>query len=459
MAGDNLPAELEQALHGPHNSNGALSTATRQGLFNLKADRPLSSRQDYDAFNVRYTASGGTVTRAPEAYELATDGTQSGSRSVLESARLGVYRAGVENEAALGVWIPDRPTGDGEIRIGYLDDRLPQDGLYHRITSDDWQAVATNRNAGTVQVSRSAGHWDQGTVTEHEDSEGNLVGKSYGLVEDSPAVGARDWDPAWGYIYGVTIGWYGPLSSLFWVDAITNDVGEWRQSRQPLVLYRPLYEPSFTVPNRPLHLSVDNGTTAEQVRAQVAGRQFSIQGNVDPSPEPVWQDAIGQELPMDGTGFGANDWYPVAVFRRKDGNEGVASGLEEIEVAAPNESLAVHARLVDPQYLTNVSYTGPDDVSATQTSLEFDIQEDTTTRVTVDEWTDTNDGDKVKVQGIGFRGDHIGTGAKNEATTGNLSGDLAFPIVRQIPTVVFARTRSGTSDTCDVIGKFIEVGS
>jgi len=459
MGGDNLPDEIQQALRGPHNSNAALAVAPRQGTFNLKADRPLSSRQDVDAYNVRYTENGGAVSRTPSAYEVAADGTQAGSRAVQESARLGVYRAGVENEAALGVWIPERPTGDGEIRIGYLDDRQPQDGMYHRITSDDWQAVATNRNAGTVRVSRSAGHWDHGTVTEHKNSEGELVGRSYGLLEDSPAVGARDWDPAWGYVYGVTIGWYGPLSSLFWVDAITNSLGEWRQSRQPLVLYRPLYQPAFEVPNRPLHLSVDNGTTAEQVRAQVAGRQFSTQGDVDPSPEPVWQEAVGMELPMDGTGFGAKDWYVVGVVRRKAGNEGVAAGLEELEVAGPNESLALHARIMEPQYLSNVSWSGPDEVSAGQTSLEFDIEPDTASRVTVDEWTDTEDEDKTKIQGIGYRGDHVGTGAKNTAVAGDLTGGLAFPIVRDTPTVFFARTRSGTSDDMDVIGKFTEVGS
>jgi len=41
--------------------------------------------------------------------------------------------------------------------------------------------------------------------------------------------------------------------------------------------------------------------------------------------------------------------------------------------------------------------------------------------------------------------------------SGDLSGSLGFPVVRDYPTVLFARTRSGTNDTVDVIAKLSEV--
>jgi len=267
------------------------------------------------------------------------------------------------------------------------------------------------------------------------------------------------WDPGNGYVFGLTLGWYGPLSTMAWVDVVTSNVGDWQQRRVPLFLYRPIGAEAWDTPNRPLHVSVDNGTTAEQVQVRVGGRQFSVQGDVTPDPDPTWQEATGQSLPMDGTGYGANDWYPVALVKRKAGNPGAAVGLEEIGVSAPNESLALMARTIDPQYITGASYEGPDDVAATATALEFDIQTDTSTRVAVDEWTDPNDGSKTKVQGYGWRGDHVGTGAKNESATGDLSGNLRFPFVRNYPTVFFARTRSGTNDTVDVIAKLQEVGA
>lgn len=459
MPGDNLPQQIEYARRGPHSSNRAIQTANRQGLFNLKGDRVLSTRQDFDPANVWNEVNGGTITQEAELYTLETDDTQTNSQASLESARLGVYRSGVENEVGCGVYVDERPTGDGEVRIGYgINDE--DDGIYHVIQSDDWQVTFERIGGEDVDVSREAGEWVRGNVTDKTDSNGDLQGRVYGL---DPLTGSRDsrfeWVPGTGYVYGLTVGWYGPLSTMAWVDGIANVQGEWAQRRVPLFLYRPINDPAFTIPNRPIHVSVDNGSTAETVKARVGGRQYTVQGQVAPTPERTFASVEDQSIPMDGTGVGPKDWYPVCLVKRKPGFSGAAIGIREFEVSAPTESLAIHSRVIDPTYISGEAYEGPDDVSATQTALEFDMAADTPTRVDVETWTDSNDGDKVKPQGIAYAGDHVGTGAKNEPAGDDIKGSLEYPIVREFPTVFFVRTRSGQSDEVDGILKTLEVGA
>ena len=459
MPGDTLPERIEYFQRGPHQINSALAVADRQGMFNLKGDIALPSRQDHGIYNVQRTANGGSIAAEGETYRLATDAAQGESEAALETARLGVYRSGISNEVAVGIWIDEPPTGDGEVRMGY-GMNTESDGVYHVITADDWYVAFENLNNEAVEVSRAAGEWERGQVTEKRDSEGTLQGRVYGL---DPLTGGEDsrvkWRRGEGYVYGLTIGWYGPLSTLAWIDAVGDIRGRWAQRRLPLFLYRPVQDPSFTVPNRPIHVSVDNGTTAEAVEARVGGRQYSIQGDVDPSPEPTFASATDVSVPMDGSGVGPKDWFPVALFRRKPDQSGAAVGLEDVSFSSPNESLALHSRVIESQYLSGTAFEGPDDVAARQTALEFDVKSDTSDRVDVETWTDPDDGGKVKPQGMAYRGDHVGAGGQFEATTGDLSGDLRFPVVREVPTVIFARTRTATGDDVDVILKVQEVGA
>jgi hypothetical protein len=460
MPAGNLAEEIDYYQRGAHQTNSALAVADRQGLFNLKGDITLPSRQDHGVYNVQRRVNGGTITVDGETYRLATDGSQSGSVASIETSQLGVYRSGVSNEVAAGVWVDQRPTGaNGEIRIGY-GINTEQDGIYHVITSDDWLVKFENKNREDVDVSRAAGEWERGTVTEKRDTEGELQGRVYGL---DPLSGGQDSRVQYrlgeGYIYGLTIGWYGPLSTLAWLDAVADLRGRWAQRRLPLFLYRPVVDPAFAVPNRPIHVSVDNGTKQESVEARVGGRQYSVQGHVDPSPEPTFASAVDVSLPMDGTGVGPKDWYPVALFKRNPGRSGAAIGVEDVSFSAPNESLAVHSRIIEPQYLSGTEWEAPDDIAERQTAVTFDVKSDTSTRVGVETWTDSNDGGKVKPQGMAYRGDHVGGGGQFEPATGDLAGDLRFPVVREVPTVIFARTRSATGDDVDVLLKIQEVGA
>jgi hypothetical protein len=52
MPGPNLAQEIRDALVGPIAANNTLEVATRNGLINLKGNRPLTDRQDFDEQNV-----------------------------------------------------------------------------------------------------------------------------------------------------------------------------------------------------------------------------------------------------------------------------------------------------------------------------------------------------------------------------------------------------------------------
>lgn len=456
--GDNLAEAILSRLYGPHKSNDALNVAAREGLFNLKGDRSLPERQEVDAFNVVRRVNGGTAVQENNLYHLATDTAQADSVAELESARLGVYRAGVQNEVSAGLWIDSRPQDDGEIRLGY-GDNTRDDGIYHVFKANDWQVAFERTGAEDIDVSRAAGEWERGQYTEKTNSSGEKVAEVFGLDPlDNSGDSRVAWDSGDGYVYGLTLGWYGPLSTMAWVETIADFKGYRAQRRIPLFLLRPVGDPSFEVPNQPVHVSVDGGTTADDVQCRVGGRQFSIQGDVQPTADPTTAERTQMTVPMDGTGVGPKDLYPVAVVRRKPSQRGVAIGLEEIEVSSAGEPLALYSRVIDSQYLGSTSYRPPRDQEANQTALEFDLEGDTPTRVTVETFTDSTDG-VVKPQGYGFRADHVGAATKNTPATGDLTGDLAFPQVREVPTVFFARTRTGTTDEVDVILKFQEVGN
>lgn len=456
MPGNNLPEDIEVALRHNAVANNTLETASRNALLNLKGNRPLTDRQQFDTENLWREVNGGTVERVNDLYRLATDPNQAGSVAELESANLGVYRSGAINEFSAGVYLDNGlPSDDGEVRLGFGNNEV-DDGLYHVFDSQGWAFTIEALNNEDVDTARYDGEWEQGTVTEKQDSNGDTLGYVYGL---DPATGTEnseiEWDPTHGYVYGATVGWYGPSSTLVWVLAISDQGGQWVQRRWPMFLYRPVQQPAISRPNRPIHVSVDSGSTAQDLAVRVGGRQFAYQGDVEPQDKEVFEQASNIPLPEDGTGVGDDDWYPVALIRRSEPHAGVAVGLKEWQVSSTSESTYIHTRVVDPQYITGASWDPPREMGASQTVLEFDIKSDTSTRVDVEAFTDS-DG-VVKPQGVAVAGDHVGTGAKNTATTGSLLGSLSWPLVRDNPTVLFARTRTGTSAELDVLATLREI--
>jgi len=442
--------EFVHELKGVMNIAPTLNVSTSNSLWGLQPDNPLTDRQEHDPFNVWRETNGGTVQRSGAGYELATDPAQTNSEGVLETARLGLYRPGNMGSVGGSVVVQNRPTGDGSIDAGYLLDGTA-DGFVHRITADDLQGHFRNLTNGVeFTVSRSAGEMEKDAVTTKTDGNGDPVAKVYGIDPmDGEGISNIEWDPAHGYIYGFLIGWYGTSTVTAFIKAVGERARERVYDVWPMYMVEPVGGPLFQIPNRPYHVRTSNGTTAEEVSARVLGRQYQTFGDSTESFRPVFATAEDQTIPMDGTGYGDRDWYVVAVGRRKptDVADGKVISLEDFEVASDAEAIAIHARTVDPTYLSGVQYQSPIDVDPTQSPVEFDMATDTPSRVSISTYT-TSQGDVVP-QGVAWKGDIIGAGGKNQAREGDLKGDLNFPIIRNNPTVWFVRTRTGTSDDVD----------
>jgi hypothetical protein len=459
MTGENIPQGVTREADGPLSINPARTVATTTALWGLQPDRPLTDRQDHDPFNVWYERNGGSVVQSNNGYNVSTDPNQSGSEAILETGQLGLYRPGNAASVGGGFYITNRPTGDGFIDIAYTMDGK-DDGLAHRITADDFQGKFWNSALGQeITVSRNAGDMDHNTVTTKTDSNGDPVAKVYGYDPmDGTGPSTIDYEAGHGYVYGFLIGWYGPASTLAYIKALGEYNSEWSYRTYPMYLVDGVGDPLFEKPNRPLQARASNGTTAENVEVRVLGRQFQVWGSLNRDVRPIFETAQGQSLPMDGTGSGANDYYVVAAVRRRQNGETAATevGVEDFEIASDAEPLAVHTRTVDPSFLSGIEWTTPEEFAVAQSPIQVDISSDTSTRVSLDEFTDS-DG-VVKPEGVAWKGDIIGAGSKKEAREGDLKAELNFPIVRDKPTVWLARTRSGTSDDVDVNIQFETVG-
>jgi len=461
---DALSEELVASLHGPHAINNSLNTAPLQGMWNFQPDRPLTTRQDFDGFNVWYEVEDGAVSKENQTYKLST-GTTAGGRAVMETAQLGIYRSGTQCQMAAGVWVDTAPTGDGHVDIAYTREgqSSTDDFLGWRITSDDLKfRVKSNAHPEAI-FSQSAGDFDEGAVRDVLDGQ-TTIGRLYGLDPmDGGGPSKVTWTAGRGYVYGLSPGWYGPSATFGFVKDVGDIRGSWVQRAWPVFMYRPFGDPAIERPNQPCHIAVDNGTEAEDVVCRLGGRQFSVNGSVKPAPEPTFHWATGATVPMDDSGAGDTDWYVIGVVKRKSGFGATAVGLEEMTFSTTSEPLAVQYRVVDEDALTGqgtggaVEYSAPGDQAVSQTALEVNWDSSTPSNVSIDTFTDSDSA--VKPEGVVWDGDQIGAAQQFfTGVAGSVGGGFNFPLVREHPTVVLATMRSGTSDDVDSSFRLNESG-
>lgn len=451
----NLPEDIDRLLRGPIQVNQTLDVSTRRGFWNFQPDREVSELQDFDPYNVWIEEAGGLVGKAGTGlYTVQTDDTQAGSRAVLETADIGVYRPGTTANVSGGVWLDEAPTGDGFYEIGY-----EQEGSLERLNFlvDSDQSLKfewdSERYTGGPFV-LTPDHYQEGEYTEVED-DGEVVAEVYGLNRlHGSGPKASDFQLGRGYLLGITIGWYGPTSVMPWWGEVSDSNGQDVQRAWPLCMIRPVGGPLITQPNRPWRVAADTGTTNQALAARIGGRQFSTSGEVDLNAEPTFDHAAGQAVPTDGVGEG--DWTVVGVVKRKAGFDGTEVGADVVEVVPRAENLAVNVRVVPPEALTGTSYSAPQDVYTDQTAIETDIDSDTPDRVTIGTNTDPEDG-VTKVAGIGWTGGLVNSSNQGTGET-KLGAGFSFPIVRENPTVILATPRGNQSATVSTAIEILEAG-
>lgn len=450
MPSENLAEDIKQFDQGPLKLTKDKAVATLKGLFNFQPDRPLTQRQDHDAFNVMLRSNGGDVVRSSGGlYQLETDGTTT-AEATLSTAQLGVYRPGTLVNWATGVWVDRDPAGfDAFYDVGYGGLEFSE-GLFFRIQGEETIEfrIRSQRYQEDVVIERDL--WERGKVTEIT-AGGEVVGEVYGI---DPWLGGNKsggtFQAQRGHLFGSIVGWYGPSSIMPYVVEVGDVNGKWAQKVWPLFLYRPINGPAITNPNLPLRVTAENNGSSLNLQARVGGRQFSYRGDVPLSPQPTHHWSPLQNIPMDGTGTGERDWYVVAVLRRKQSTEfgQTALGMDDFRVTSTTEPMAYHARTIPESLLSgSIEYGDPVDMHAQQTAIEVDCAADTPERVTVDEAQ--IDG-ITKLEGIKWEGTIAGSNVDNQFSAANATeaqnAGFGFPVVREHPTVIVATTRSGTAD-------------
>jgi hypothetical protein len=437
--------ELWTALHGYSSINGVPSVASLRSLWTLGPGESLSTRQSFTPYNVWEENNGATVGDGPNSLEqLQTDAAAGDSNAILETASLGIYRAGTQVQTAGGMWGRSAPEGDQFYELGYGREG-GESYIYHRDYADDYRIAFSNEASGESEISRNAGHLDPGAK--------NTVGHAevYGIDPlDGSGPSGITLDAASGYVRGFRIGWYGPSVTVPYIAAVGDFSGEWRQNTWPICLIDPVGEPLISRPNEPFHFAAhNNGTTGNALDMRVGGRQFSYAGEINAGRRDLTHQTPEMTLPMDGTGSGPNDLYVVAVVKRKAGFEETAATVGRVEVDTGN-TMALHARVLPETDINGtLSYENPSDTFGETAYVQIDAQADTPDRLTLSTETDPDalDEDATKVAGVKWGGRFVGSDTAVQQTAVGDAGRFELQLVRDHPTVIVARTNDGNTAT------------
>lgn len=461
-----LQSVLEQSdvRKGVADLNGAATVENLTGLWNLTPGDPFTDLQSFDTTNAWDEANGATVELANGLNRLRTDGTQAGSRVVLETGPLGIYRSGTQVRTAGGFTTAVDPTGDQFYEYGY-GRAAGSSFVRFRDTANDLQVRVSNELSGEKPVSRAAGHFEEGNVTaldangdEVDRGDASEVVRVYGLDPmDGQGPSGIDYDRDRGYVAGFLIGWYGPTVTVPFVVGVGDIAGEYRERVFPLGILEPIGEPLITRPNEPWTFIADNNGTAPGsgggLRMDTGGRQFSYGGDIEAFKNPITHQTPPTEIPMNGSGSSVTlkasgsgltrDYYVLGVFKRTTDDEETAVSLGQATATA-NENVYIHARVLPESDLSGtLDYAEPSDTHGEGSYVQVDAWGDTPDRVTVD--TATIDG-RTRLKGKSWNGRIIGgSGSKNNFVLGQEGSSIPLPFIRSNPVVLLGTTISGNS--------------
>lgn len=243
---------------GSYDINGALGTYQPTNVFSYVSSYGPSIRRDVITAN-----NSGTVTSDSGKIRLST-GTTTGTTVNVDTVERGRYIPGKSAEAGVAVFLESPLTGDDEVTVGLGDD---DNGAFFHIT-------ATGLSVSVVRG---------GVLIHSATSDQFVFNKLDGLP---PASGGKivNYDPLnEGYVYVIRYNWYGVGKILFNIGLpIAGD---------PVPLtgvvcheYIPASDGAgtFIDPNLPVRVTITNGTTTDNVVADIGGRRFDVLGEYLP---------------------------------------------------------------------------------------------------------------------------------------------------------------------------------
>lgn len=304
----------------------AFETAEAWPIISLKSNYGLSELRDFTTV----TGSGAVSnTIGDGTYSVSTGATASSTAS-LSSVERGRYSAGTVAISGSGVRIPTLPTGEQVARWGYFD---ADDGFGFGIDAD---GMFLFRRKGGVD-----------TVVRREDWDDPLDGTGFS---------GKSIEPTKLHVYRIPFRWYG--SGPAWFEVSTSD-------EMDLITCHTFSDNDGVIindPNLPITVETENGATAADMTAEVAGRQFSIMGRYDPNRRVTSEYRLARSV---GTTF-----VPLISFDQKTDYASVSVKLSGLDLVVTGAAIIWQLRVGST--LTGATFGAPSDTPATETALEFD---------------------------------------------------------------------------------------
>lgn len=439
---------LEQSdiQKGVADLNGAIPVENLTGFWSVTPGDPFTDLQNFDPNNVWEEEAGGTVSLQNGLNVLETDGTQATSRTVLETAPLGVYRSGTQIRVGGGFTGQSDPVGDQYYEWGYGRSN-GQSYIRFRETSNDLQFRVSNEISGEKVISRANGDLDHGAKTQITDGNGNVVARVYGIDPmDGTGPSGIDYDGSEGVLSGFRIGWYGPTVTVPFIAGVGDIAGEYRERPFPMCLIDPVNEPLITRPNEPWTWIADNNGSApgsgSGLRRATGGRQFSYGGDITAGKKDIAHQSPqlnpdfstgGSTVELQEAGGPTRTWKVLGVFKRDATSEETAISLGDVTMTS-NANLYIHTRVIPEADISGtLEYSEPTDTHKESCYVSVDMWADTPSRLSVD--TATIDG-RTRLKGKGWGGRIVsGSGSRNSFTVGG-ANEFGLQFVREFPIVL-----------------------
>lgn len=357
----------------------------------------LNSAYGLTALRDTQTKEGNaTITATGAEYALATTALAN-DRALLETAERGRYLPGYAAQAGIGARIATDMTGQQVARWGLF---IASDGAFFGQDATGL-FVATRKGSTDSKVYQTAWNLDKLDGT----------GKSgYTL------------DIAEGHIFHINFSWYGYGTIEFAVMVPDPSTGEQREV--PVHRLKPSQTTSLTTPNLPIAAEVDNNATASVATLYVAGRQYSVEGRY----RPQYRVSSARRLAQGsiGTTFAA-----ALSVRTKSAFYDRAIKVEGLDIITTSANLLYELRLATTLG-GSPSYGTPDDHTAAETAIEFDVGGTTVS------------GGNVIYQGL------VSTAGAGQTAAGSTSIDglgLVIPAGQAVTVAVRAVSGTATVDT------------
>lgn len=317
---------------------GEQQVAEFSPLIELDASNGLStSRRD-----TIITSNSGSISSANAEHILST-GTTSSSSAALRTKERGRYQPGIEGLPGLAVRRPNFPTNDQKITWGYYDDL---DGMF--FGEDSTGIFVQHRHNGIDEPKVYQQNWNGEDKLDGNGPTGIKLDLTKTNIFRFPYVA-----------YGG-----GPIT----FDIETTDSKGRPVIRTVHTIGSLINESVLSQWKLPIRADANNGTTSEDVKLYVGGRQFAVLGRYDPNRRTVPQDR-GNVTISSGT------VEPLVSFRKKSDRTSYSKSVKVFSGSVTSDQTGRIKIYIGPT-LSNANPQDLTEVDPNETACETDISAD-----------------------------------------------------------------------------------